>query len=143
MSLLAKLRKSRSNVLHASLIIGLLISTAPIIDGCSRGQEAAPAPAEQPSVAAAPPAAQESAPAAAPAPPPAAPAAAPPGEAAPPPGAAAAPQAPAAPAPGEAAAPPSAPALATPAQLQQLVSPIALYPDSLVAQILAGATYPT
>jgi len=123
MSLLAKLRKSRSNVLHASLIIGLLISTTPIIDGCSRGQEAAPAPSEQPSAAAAPPAAQESAPAAAPA-------AAPPGEAAPPPGAAALPPAP-------------APALATPAQLQQLVSPIALYPDSLVAQILAGSTYPT
>ncbi len=74
---------------------------------------------------------------------PAAPAAAPPGEAAPPPGAAAAPPAPAAPAAGEAAAPPPAPALATPAQLQQLVSPIALYPDSLVAQILAGSTYPT
>src|SRR6266481_554340 len=30
----------------------------------------------------------------------------------------------------------------TPAQLQQLVAPIALYPDALVAQILAGATYP-
>ena len=30
----------------------------------------------------------------------------------------------------------------TPAQLQQLVAPIALYPDGLVAQILAGATYP-
>jgi uncharacterized membrane protein YgcG len=30
----------------------------------------------------------------------------------------------------------------TPAQLQQLVAPIALYPDSLVAQILAGATFP-
>jgi len=28
-------------------------------------------------------------------------------------------------------------------QLQQLVAPIALYPDALVAQILAGATYPT
>lgn len=27
-------------------------------------------------------------------------------------------------------------------QLQQLVAPIALYPDSLVAQILAAATYP-
>src|SRR5579862_566009 len=27
-------------------------------------------------------------------------------------------------------------------QLQQLVAPIALYPDALVAQILAGATYP-
>ena len=30
----------------------------------------------------------------------------------------------------------------TPVQLQQLVAPIALYPDSLVAQILAGSTYP-
>src|SRR5260370_21895066 len=30
----------------------------------------------------------------------------------------------------------------SPAQLQQLVAPIALYPDSLVAQILAAATYP-
>jgi len=28
-------------------------------------------------------------------------------------------------------------------QIDQLVAPIALYPDSLVAQILAGATYPT
>ena len=31
----------------------------------------------------------------------------------------------------------------TPEQLQQLVAPIALYPDALVAQILAGSTYPT
>jgi hypothetical protein len=31
---------------------------------------------------------------------------------------------------------------ATPEQLQQLVAPIALYPDSLVAQILAASTYP-
>jgi uncharacterized membrane protein YgcG len=30
----------------------------------------------------------------------------------------------------------------TPQQLQQLVAPIALYPDALVAQILAAATYP-
>jgi Protein of unknown function (DUF3300) len=30
----------------------------------------------------------------------------------------------------------------TPEQLQELVAPIALYPDSLVAQILAAATYP-
>jgi len=28
-------------------------------------------------------------------------------------------------------------------QLQQLVAPIALYPDELVAEVLAGATYPT
>jgi hypothetical protein len=30
-----------------------------------------------------------------------------------------------------------------PAQLQQLVAPIALYPDELIAQILAASTYPT
>jgi len=34
------------------------------------------------------------------------------------------------------------PAEPTPAQLQQLVAPIALYPDELVAQVLAAATYP-
>src|SRR5689334_22010525 len=28
-------------------------------------------------------------------------------------------------------------------QLEQLVAPIALYPDALVAQVLAGSTYPT
>jgi uncharacterized membrane protein YgcG len=31
----------------------------------------------------------------------------------------------------------------SPEQLQQLVAPIALYPDALVAQILAGSAYPT
>jgi hypothetical protein len=31
----------------------------------------------------------------------------------------------------------------TPAELQQLVAPIALYPDELVAQVLAACTYPT
>lgn len=30
-----------------------------------------------------------------------------------------------------------------PEQLQQLVAPVALYPDSLVAQVLAASTYPT
>jgi len=41
-------------------------------------------------------------------------------------------------------APAQAPAYAqqTPEQLQQLVAPIALYPDSLVAQILAASTFP-
>ena len=29
----------------------------------------------------------------------------------------------------------------SPEQLEQLVAPIALYPDALVAQILAGSTY--
>ncbi|HKN69777.1 MAG TPA: DUF3300 domain-containing protein [Terriglobales bacterium] len=39
---------------------------------------------------------------------------------------------------------PAAPAYAqqTPEQLQRLVAPIALYPDSLVAQILAASTFP-
>jgi uncharacterized membrane protein YgcG len=35
------------------------------------------------------------------------------------------------------------PAQLTPEQLQQIVAPIALYPDALVAQILAGSAYPT
>jgi uncharacterized membrane protein YgcG len=34
------------------------------------------------------------------------------------------------------------PALQTPQLLQQLVAPIALYPDALIAQILAASTYP-
>jgi hypothetical protein len=38
---------------------------------------------------------------------------------------------------------PSASQEPTAAQLQQMVSPIALYPDALVAQILAASTYPT
>jgi uncharacterized membrane protein YgcG len=40
---------------------------------------------------------------------------------------------------------PAAPAAAhlSPEQLQQLVAPIALYPDALVAQILAASAYPT
>ncbi len=37
---------------------------------------------------------------------------------------------------------PSAPAPSTPAELQALVAPIALYPDALVAQVLSGATFP-
>jgi len=41
-----------------------------------------------------------------------------------------------------AAAPPPEAAKQTPKQLQQLVAPIALYPDALVAQALAAATYP-
>jgi hypothetical protein len=35
-----------------------------------------------------------------------------------------------------------APVQQTPQELQQLVAPIALYPDALVAQILAASTYP-
>jgi hypothetical protein len=43
------------------------------------------------------------------------------------------------PAPGQAAPPYTQ---QTPDQLQQLVAPIALYPDSLVAQVLAASTFP-
>ena len=47
--------------------------------------------------------------------------------------------------PDTAAAPeaPEAPAPLPSDELDQLVAPIALYPDALVAQILAGSTYPT
>src|ERR1043166_330265 len=40
-------------------------------------------------------------------------------------------------------APPMQPAQISPEHLQQLVAPIALYPDELVAQVLAASTYPT
>jgi hypothetical protein len=46
------------------------------------------------------------------------------------------------PPPQTAPPPPAQAAKQTPEQLQQLVAPIALYPDALVAQILAAATYP-
>src|ERR1700674_4905900 len=38
--------------------------------------------------------------------------------------------------------PPPQAAQQTPDQLQQLVAPIALYPDALVAQILSASTFP-
>jgi hypothetical protein len=47
-----------------------------------------------------------------------------------------------APPPDQTALPPVQAAQQTPEQLQQLVAPIALYPDALVGQILAAATYP-
>jgi len=40
------------------------------------------------------------------------------------------------------AAQPAQPAAFTAAQLEQLVAPIALYPDSLLSQVLIGSTYP-
>jgi hypothetical protein len=52
--------------------------------------------------------------------------------------------APQAAAPQAAPAPPGpAPGAATAQQLEELVSPIALYPDTLVGQILAASTYPS
>src|SRR5271167_121727 len=86
----------------------VLMSTSPIVTGCSRGENqpaAAPSAPAQPSVAAT--------------------------------------TAPAAPPPAAAAEPGPPPGAATAQELQELVSPIALYPDVLVAQILAGSTYPT
>jgi hypothetical protein len=47
------------------------------------------------------------------------------------------------PPPDDQSAPPQQWNSLSPDQLNQLVAPIALYPDSLVAQILAAATYPT
>jgi hypothetical protein len=44
---------------------------------------------------------------------------------------------------GTGAAPGPAPGGANADELEQLVSPIALYPDTLIAQILAASTYPT
>src|SRR5208282_3203248 len=90
------------------LAAAVLISTSPIVTGCSRGDDqpaAAPSTQAQPSVAAS--------------------------------------AAPDAPPPAAAAEPGPPPGAATPQELQELVSPIALYPDVLVAQILAGSTYPT
>jgi hypothetical protein len=49
---------------------------------------------------------------------------------------------PAAAAPAAVVEPGPPPGTATAQELQELVSPIALYPDVLVAQILAGSTYP-
>lgn len=48
-----------------------------------------------------------------------------------------------APPPPEQAPDQPAPSQLSPEQLQQLVAPIALFPDALVAQILAAAAYPT
>ena len=117
--------KRKGRFLPGSLIVSLILSTTPILDGCSRGGPEAPsaaAPSAAPSVATVPPAAQAPPPAAAPSPM-AAPAPPPPNPAAEQPG----------PPPGG----------ATAAQLQELVAPIALYPDMLIAQILAASTYPT
>jgi hypothetical protein len=41
------------------------------------------------------------------------------------------------------ATPATAPSAPSPQEMQQLVAPIALYPDALVAQVVAAATYPT
>ncbi len=122
---MAVLGKRKRRFLPGLLIVSLILSTTPILDGCSRSEPEAPsaaAPSTAPSVAPAPPAAQ-----------------APPPSAAPSPMAAQAP-----PAPNPAAEQPGPPpGGATAAQLQELVAPIALYPDLLIAQILAASTYPT
>src|SRR3984885_6735863 len=90
------------------LAAAVMISTTPLVTGCSRGDE----PQSAPSVAAA----QEQ-PTVVPTPTPPLP---PPNE-----------------------EPGPAPGAASDEELQELVSPIALYPDVLVAQILAGSTSPS
>ena len=44
--------------------------------------------------------------------------------------------------PAQPAPPPPAAQLLSPAQLENLVAPIALYPDPLLGQVLAASTYP-
>src|SRR5271168_17491 len=105
------LARPKGRSLPLILAAAVLMSTSPMLTGCSRGDDqpaAAPSSVQaQASVAAAP--------------------------------------EPAAPAPAPAAEvePGPPPGAATAQELQELVSPIALYPDVLVAQILAGSTYPT
>src|SRR5271155_1909390 len=115
---MALLKKHQSRLLTASLIISLLVSTTPIIDGCSGGGSEAPSGGQ---ASAAPPSAQ-----------------------APPPTVAASPVPSPVPTANSASDEPGPPPGGTTAeQLEQLVAPIALYPDMLIAQILAGSTYPT
>src|SRR5208282_709602 len=105
MKLLAR-PKGRS--LPLILAAAVLMSTSPMVTGCSRGDDqpaAAPSTQAEPSVAAT--------------------------------------AAPAAPPPAAAVEPGPPPGAATAQELQELVSPIALYPDVLVAQIVAGSTYQT
>ena len=112
------LGRLQTRLLTATVIIGLLVSTTPVFDGCSRSDSEAPSGAQ--------------------------PSAAPPTDQVAPPVA----SAPATPAPvptanPDAEQPGPPPGGATAEQLQQLVAPIALYPDMLIAQILAASTYPT
>ena len=116
---MAMLVKRQGSFLPGLLIASLIMSTTPLLNGCSRNRDEPEASAAtSPSMAAgeAPLPAAAASPTAAQAPPALNPAAEQPGP------------------------PPSA---ATAAQLQEMVAPIALYPDMLVAQILAASTYPT
>src|ERR1700722_15990985 len=107
-STLKLLSRPKGRSLPLILAVAVLVSTSPMITGCSHGEDqpaATPSTQAQASVA---PTAE-----------------------------------PAAPPPAAAAEPGPAPGAATAQELQELVSPIALSPDVLVAQILAGSTYPT
>jgi uncharacterized membrane protein YgcG len=101
--------RPRGRALPLTLVAAVLISTSPMVTGCSRGEDQ---PAAAPSSAQAEPSVVATA-------------------------------VPAPPAPAAAEEPGPPPGAASPQELQELVSPIALYPDVLVAQILAGSTYPT
>jgi uncharacterized protein DUF3300 len=97
------LTRPKGRSLPLILASAVLMSTTPILSGCSRGEDQ-PSPSAKASVTAT--------------------------------------AAPATPVPEAASQPGPPPGAATAQELQELVSPIALYPDVLVAQILAGSTYP-
>ena len=100
------LTKPKGPSLPLILSAAFLISSSPMLAGCSRSEDQPAAQSSaQPSIGA--PAAT-----------------------------------PAAPVPAAALEPGPPPGAATAKQLQELTSPIALYPDVLVAQILAASTYP-
>jgi hypothetical protein len=108
-------KSARRRSLPWAILGGCLIAISPVLDGCTHG-DSEPSPQASAQTQASTPTAPSPAPVAATATPMPSPAAANPG---PPPGA------------------------ASTEDLQELVSPIALYPDLLVAQILAASTYPT
>src|SRR3984893_3121956 len=107
MSSMKLLSRPKGRSLPLILVAAVLMSTSPMVTGCSRGEDqpaAAPSPQVEPTVAAA--------------------------------------AAPVAPPPVAAVEPGPPPGAATAQELQELVSPIALYPDVLVPQILAASPYP-
>ena len=109
------LKKTRRRSLPWAILGGCLIALSPVLGGCTHG-DSQPSPQASAQTQTTTPTAASPAPTPAAATPSPSPAAMNPG---PPPGAASA------------------------EDLQELVSPIALYPDLLVAQILAASTYPT
>jgi Protein of unknown function (DUF3300) len=107
-------KRARRQTLPLAIISGILIAIAPVLDGCTHG-DSEPAPQSSAQMQGTP---------SSPSPIPT--------------------QSIATPSPTPVAMNPGPPpGAATAEELQELVSPIALYPDLLVAQILAASTYPT